>query len=113
LYADLCNEQVFLRAIGRVSRSTWKTQWAEGIRQNLTGEHRLAEDWRALREATGDFAELRAFERLGWRDPWKWEPWWRRRLVRLGWLTLRVPRDDGVSVREGAVDPVQAAESQS
>src|SRR5512135_2892944 len=33
-YFDLCNEQAFLRSIGRVSDKTW-TFWKDGIASNL------------------------------------------------------------------------------
>jgi hypothetical protein len=91
LYLDLCNEQVFLRAIGRVSRSTWTVQWAEGIRANLQQNEVIARTWQLIKQATDDFDELRVFEASGWKDPRSWEPFWRRYLVRFGLITLRVP----------------------
>lgn len=90
LYLDLCNEQVFLRAIGRVSRSTWRIQWSPGISQNLKSGP-IEKAWREIQVATGDFEELRAFEGGDWSDPRSWEPFWRRPLVRFGLATLRVP----------------------
>lgn len=91
LYLDLCNEQVFLRAIGRVSRSTWKVQWSQGIGANLRGDTAIAAAWRLIKENTDDFHELRAFEWNDWRDPRYWEPLWRRTFIRFGLTTLRVP----------------------
>jgi hypothetical protein len=91
LYLDLCNEQVFLRAIGRVSRSTWRVQWSEGIRGNVRDNPTIAADWQRIKDATHDFAELRRFESSGWSDPKRWEPIWRRVLIRLGVATLRPP----------------------
>jgi len=78
-YFDLCNEQVFLRSLGRVGRWTWRTQWGPGIRGRLTTEPVLT-DWMEVKKLTNDFAELRAFERSGFSDPWLWQPWWRRHL---------------------------------
>jgi hypothetical protein len=89
LYFDLCNEQVFLRATGRVSRPTWVIQWGPGIKQNLDYA-KIAEAWKLIQEKTCDFRELRAFSR-DWADPRTWEPPWRRLPVRLGMASLRVP----------------------
>jgi hypothetical protein len=89
-YLDLCNEQVFLRAIGRISRSTWGVQWSPGIRGNIEGNPIILGAWEEIQSATKDFQELRAFQR-GWTDPREWEPLWRRPLVRFGLATLRVP----------------------
>ncbi len=91
LYLDLCNEQVFLRAIGRVSRSTWKIQWSDGIRENVQKNEIISKAWETIQDKTDHFRELRAFQRRGWDDPRTWEPWWRRPLVRFGLATLRVP----------------------
>jgi hypothetical protein len=91
LYLDLCNEQVFLRAIGRVSRATWMVQWSDGIRDNVRDIPAVADTWRLIQETTDDFRELRAFEQNDWDDPRGWEPLWRRPLVRFGLATLRVP----------------------
>jgi len=44
LYLDLCNEQVFLRAIGRVRRSTWSIQWSKGIQGNLEDVEAIRSD---------------------------------------------------------------------
>jgi hypothetical protein len=58
-YFDLCNEQVFLRSVGRVSRQTW-TQWRDGIRQNLS-RSAFRESWKQHfdQETDADFDELR------------------------------------------------------
>ena len=95
LYLDLCNEQVFLRAIGRVSRSTWRVQWSEGIRTNVRGNADIEAAWRLVKENTDDFHELRAFEQNDWQDPRYWEPLWRRALIRFGLATLRTPYRPG------------------
>lgn len=58
-YFDLCNEQAFLHANGRISDSTW-TFWEAGIQANL---HRpaFAEAWGEIAvRAKDDFDELRA-----------------------------------------------------
>jgi hypothetical protein len=90
-YLDLCNEQVFLRAIGRVSRSTWKIQWSPGIQGNVEGNEAISQAWGEIQRSTRDFQELRALQQGEWEDPRKWEPIWRRPLVRFGLATLRVP----------------------
>src|SRR4051794_27330824 len=100
LYLDLCNEQVFLRAIGRISSPTWRVQWGAGISGNLEENAAIAEIWQILKIATEDFRELRAFESRGWTDPRQWENVWRRPMVRMGWATLRVP--------EGVIPPQSA-----
>jgi len=92
IYLDLCNEQVFLRAIGRVSRSTWRVQWSEGIRGNVRDNPTIAADWQRIKDTTHDFEELRRFESSGWSDPKRWEPLWKRVLIRFGVATLRMPR---------------------
>jgi hypothetical protein len=91
LYLDLCNEQVFLRAVGRISRATWRVQWADGIRDNIRCNAVIAADWELIQAATADFHELRAFAQNNYRDPYTWEPFWRRLLVRFGLATIRVP----------------------
>jgi hypothetical protein len=91
LYLDLCNEQIFLRAIGRVSRSTWKVQWSRGIKDNIVGDTPIAHCWGLIKQNTNAFNELRAFEASDYSDPRSWEPRWRKPFVRLGLVTLRVP----------------------
>ena len=57
-YFDLCNEQAFLHAHGRISEKTWRN-WQEGIRSNLT-RPAFAFAWAEIaRRASGDFAALR------------------------------------------------------
>jgi len=58
-YIDLCNEQVFLHNVGRISDKTWAF-WKAGITSNL---RRPAFDraWAEIAaRASGDFSELRA-----------------------------------------------------
>ena len=104
LYLDLCNEQVFLRAIGRVSRSTWTIQWGDGIKGNVCGNDAISGIWQLIKDKTGDFRELRAFEDYGegWKDPRSWDRRWRRPLVRFGLVALRVPGDKEPLVPGGA-----------
>ena len=58
-YIDLCNEQVFLHNVGRISNKTWDF-WKDGIASNL----RCPAFNRAWTEiaarASGDFSELKA-----------------------------------------------------
>lgn len=102
LYLDLCNEQVFLRAIGRVSRATWTTQWSEGIQDYISENQLVADSWLVIKRETDHFRELRAFESEGWKDPRKWESPRRRPLVRLGVCSLRVPQPSSASPDENA-----------
>jgi len=104
LYLDLCNEQVFLRAIGRVSRSTWRVQWSSGIRENLTEHEAIRQTWEVIKTQTHQFRELRVFEQTGWGDPRRWESVWRRTFVRFGLATLRVPLIEAAR-REGESRP--------
>ena len=58
-YFDLCNEQVFLRSMGRVTDSTW-TNWEDGIKTNLT-RPAFALAWSEVAyRAKEDFEDLRA-----------------------------------------------------
>jgi hypothetical protein len=69
---DRCNEQVFLRQIGRVSRDTW-TQWRSGIASNLR-KPGFADAWRYARKHSDDFEELRKLADSGFRDdPRDWQ----------------------------------------
>lgn len=57
-YFDLCNGQVFLRQIGRISSKTW-VYWCDGIRSNLE-RPAFKKAWKNISSrANGDFAELR------------------------------------------------------
>lgn len=58
-YFDLCNEQVFLQSVGRISNRTW-IFWKDGITSNL---RRPAFDraWSEIASrANDDFSELKA-----------------------------------------------------
>lgn len=58
-YFDLCNEQAFLRSIGRVSNKTW-TFWKDGIASNL-GRPAFDRAWSEIAaRANDDFSELKA-----------------------------------------------------
>ena len=77
-YIDLCNEQVFLRVQGRVSKATW-LQWRDGIRANLARPG-FAEAWRRVKaHPASNFQELRRLESEDFQtDPQSWRPPWRR-----------------------------------
>lgn len=60
-YFDLCNEQVFLRQQGRISKATWEN-WREGIESNLALDAFRQARERVLGEPGKRFAELRALE---------------------------------------------------
>lgn len=58
-YFDLCNEQAFLRNVGRVSEKTW-TFWREGMASNMR-RPAFERAWLEIASrADGDFSELRA-----------------------------------------------------
>jgi hypothetical protein len=82
LYFDLCNEQIYLRFVGRVSKTAW-IQWRDGIEWNLA-KPEIGEAWLTVKDVTADFQELRRVEADGFPDPRRWEPIWRRPLVRFG-----------------------------
>lgn len=57
-YFDLCNEQAFLRRLGRISPSTWDN-WKEGIEQNCS-RPAFAAAWAEIsRRAPESFDDLR------------------------------------------------------
>jgi hypothetical protein len=70
-YIDLCNEQVFLRQQGRISRATWQS-WCGGIEANLKlPAFQLG--WREIKQKTTTFAELRKLEESDFNeDPKDW-----------------------------------------
>ncbi|MFC1839812.1 hypothetical protein ACFL1N_09540 [Thermodesulfobacteriota bacterium] len=60
-YIDLSNEQVFLRQVGRVTKSTWE-YWQDGIKSNLSRPifNRV---WVEVKESVQEsFQELRSLE---------------------------------------------------
>lgn len=70
-YIDLCNEQVSLRAHGRVSLHVWKF-WCDGIRCNLSLPA-FARAWEEVKFRTDSFSELRNLELAGFdSDPYCW-----------------------------------------
>lgn len=71
-YIDLCNEQVFLRQVGRIRKDTW-IYWRDGIKSNLC-RPAFQKAWeRIKRDSDGDFSELRRLERTGFiEDPRRW-----------------------------------------
>jgi hypothetical protein len=79
-YIDLCNEQVFLRQIGRISGETW-IQWCGGIASNLR-KPGFADAWRYVRDHSDDFDELRKLADSSFRDdPRDWHrPRWFKRI---------------------------------
>lgn len=58
-YFDLCNQQIFLNDIGRISRATW-TFWRDGIVSNLD-RPAFSRAWSEIASRAGsDFTELRS-----------------------------------------------------
>lgn len=68
-YIDLCNEQVSLRARGRISLRVWKF-WCDGIRYNLSLPA-FARAWEEVKFRTDSFSELRNLELAGF----DWDPY--------------------------------------
>jgi hypothetical protein len=57
-YLDLCNQQVFLSKLGRISKDTW-VYWLDGISTNLQ-RPAFARAWSEIAaRSNGDFSELR------------------------------------------------------
>ena len=58
-YFDLCNQQIFLENLGRISKKTWKF-WKDGIESNLA-RPAFARAWSKIAARSNkDFSELRA-----------------------------------------------------
>lgn len=58
-YFDLCNQQAFLAAEGRITKETWKF-WKDGINSNMN-RPAFKHAWFEIAErSNGDFTELRA-----------------------------------------------------
>ena len=71
-YFDLTNEQIFLRAEGRITLATWNN-WIDGIRANMD-RPAFRSAWQAVASRSqGNFAELRRLEEAGFKgDPRSW-----------------------------------------
>jgi hypothetical protein len=71
-YFDLCNEQIFLRNNGRITKSTW-IFWRDGIRSNMR-KPAFAEAWNKIEKTgTKEFSELRKLQNSNYKDdPLKW-----------------------------------------
>ncbi|MBN1180645.1 MAG: hypothetical protein JXB49_00055 [Bacteroidales bacterium] len=68
-YLDLCNEQVYLRKINRISKSRWK-DWNDGIRDNLNKpEFKVV--WEEIKNtAPNTFTALECLEKMDFKiDP--------------------------------------------
>ena len=72
-YFDFSNEQVFLRQIGRVSKSTW-VYWCDGMRSNLK-RAAFSKAWADISKRIGsDFKELRRLVDTNFeQDPRGWK----------------------------------------
>jgi len=72
-YFDLCNEQIFLRQIGRIRTETW-VYWCDGMRANfLKPAFKWA--WKAFEGTkTTEYIELRRLLKSDFeKDPKKWK----------------------------------------
>ena len=79
-YLDLCNEQVYLRKVGRVSKKCWEN-WRAGIEDNLSSSRPCRSPRPAFKEVWDEvknrdrctFSHLKQLEDGEFRDP---KPWW-------------------------------------
>ena len=71
-YLDLCNEQILLRKLKRISDGRWKG-WREGIEQNM-GIPLVREVWdEVVRERPGHLSNLERLHAANYRvDPKRW-----------------------------------------
>lgn len=71
-YIDFCNEQIFLRQEGRVSKNTW-VNWQNGIISHLN-RPAFKEAWEEIKKhCPHSFLELRRLEDSGFNvDPIEW-----------------------------------------
>ena len=70
-YVDLTNEQIGLRARGRITPEVWRN-WSEGIKANLTLPA-FARAWKEIKVRSFGFEELRRIERELFKlDPKEW-----------------------------------------
>ena len=71
-YIDLCNQQIFLRQQGRISKDRWET-WRDEMRLNLSKPAFKAAWEHIKRRAPGEFALLRRLESAAFNtDPDDW-----------------------------------------
>lgn len=70
-YIDLTNEQISLRARGRITSEVWFS-WSEGIKSNLK-QSAFARAWTEIKARSSSFEELRRFEKEAFStDPKGW-----------------------------------------
>jgi hypothetical protein len=70
-YIDLSNEQVALRVMNRINKSTWQS-WGDGIKHNLQLPG-VQKAWEEIKNATPLFKELRRAEASNFsEDPRSW-----------------------------------------
>lgn len=72
-YMDLCNEQAFLRASGRIRKKTWEN-WRRGMLTNFS--HELFREFsdEVFEKIEGNFSELKRVRNSGYKeDPKKWK----------------------------------------
>jgi hypothetical protein len=88
-YIDLTNEQVFLRANRRISKTAWRN-WVDGIQANL-GQPAFRAAWEEIKSRAPDsFDELRRLEREAFRSDPRWWRW--RSAARVPELVQPKPR---------------------
>lgn len=70
-YIDLTNEQISLRARGRITSEVWFS-WSAGIKSNLA-QPGFARAWTEIKAVSSSFEELRRFEKEAFCiDPEEW-----------------------------------------
>ena len=70
-YVDLTNEQISLRARGRITPEVWRS-WSEGMKSNLALPA-FARAWTEIKARSSGFEELRRLEQESFStDPEKW-----------------------------------------
>ncbi|MEQ5857080.1 hypothetical protein NFI08_15505 [Halomonas sp. EF61] len=72
-YMDLCNEQIFLRMSGRVSKKTWNN-WQEGMSTNFSLKVFDRASKEVFRKLDQNFKELKRVQESEYKtDPRKWK----------------------------------------
>jgi hypothetical protein len=85
-YIELCNQQIFLRQRGRITKSTWD-DWSDGIDSNFKRTD-FQTAWKEIKKETKSFEELRKYLDSDYQDdPRYWENPYRAKLADM-WHSL-------------------------